>query len=144
LADANLDVASSAALWGSFTNCGQVCLSVERLFVEESVSEKFLEFCVEKTKTLRLGNGADPATDLGPLIRPQHVQRMKDLLADATARGARLLSGGKARPDLGPCFFEPTVIADVNETMRLFQEETFGPILAVQTVPDAEEAVRRA
>ncbi len=144
LADANLDVASSAALWGSFTNCGQVCLSVERLFVERTVSDNFLAICVEKTKSLRLGNGVDPATDVGPLIRPQHIQRMNDLLADATSRGAKILCGGNARPDLGPCFFEPTVIAGVDSPMRLFQEETFGPILAVQTVDNADEAVRRA
>jgi acyl-CoA reductase-like NAD-dependent aldehyde dehydrogenase len=143
-ADANLEVASSAALWGSFTNCGQVCLSVERLFVEQSASEKFITLCAEKTKTLRLGPGSDPNTDVGPLIRPQHVQRMKDLLEDATSRGARILCGGHARPDLGPCFFEPTVIAGVNTTMRLFQEETFGPILAMQTVADAEEAIHAA
>jgi len=144
LADANLDVASSAALWGSFTNCGQVCLSVERLFVERTVSEKFLALCVEKTRSLRLGNGADPSTDVGPLIRPQQVQRMKDLLDDATSRGAKILCGGNARPDLGPCFFEPTVIAGVDSSMRLFQEETFGPILAVQTVDNSDGAVRHA
>jgi acyl-CoA reductase-like NAD-dependent aldehyde dehydrogenase len=144
LADANLDVASSAALWGSFTNCGQVCLSVERLFVEKSVSEKFLQLCVEKTSSLRLGNGADPSTDIGPLIRPQHVQRMKDLLADAPSRSAKILCGGNARPDRGPCFFEPTVIAGVDSSMRLFQEETFGPILAVQTVIDEQDAILRA
>jgi len=144
LADANLDVASSAALWGSFTNCGQVCLSVERLFVERSVGEAFLALCVEKTKSLRLGNGADPATDVGPLIRPQHVQRMRDLLADASSRGAQILCGGNARPDLGPCFFEPTVLAGVDSSMRLFQEETFGPILAVQTVESADAAIRAA
>src|ERR1700686_4901822 len=74
LADANVDVAASAAVWGSYTNCGQVCLSVERLFVEQSIEEKFLALCVEKTKKLRLGSGSDPSTDVGPLIRPQHVQ----------------------------------------------------------------------
>jgi len=144
LADANLDVASSAALWGGFTNCGQVCLSVERLFVEHSISEGFLALCIAKTKSLRIGPGMEPSTDVGPLIRPQHVQRMNDLIADAVSRGARVLCGGKPRPDLGPCFFEPTVVADVDSSMRLFQEETFGPILAVQTVSDAEEAIRRA
>ena len=144
LADANLEVAASAAVWGSYTNCGQVCLSVERLFVEQAIEEKFLALCVEKTKKLRLGLGCDPATDVGPLIRPQHVQRMSDLVEDAVARGARLLCGGKPRADLGPNFFEPTVIAGVNSTMRLFQEETFGPILAVQAVKDSEEAVARA
>jgi acyl-CoA reductase-like NAD-dependent aldehyde dehydrogenase len=144
LADANVDVAASAAVWGSYTNCGQVCLSVERLFVEQSIEETFLALCVEKTKKLRLGPGCDPATDVGPLIRPQHVQRMSDLVNDAAARGARVLCGGKPRPDLGANFFGPTVIAGVNSSMKLFQEETFGPILAVQTVKDAEEAVARA
>ncbi len=141
LADANLDVASSAAVWGSYTNCGQVCLSVERLFVEKPAEEKFLSLCVEKTSKLRLGPGSDPATDVGPLIRPQHVQRMADLINDAIARGARLLCGGNPRPALGPNFFEPTVLGGVNSSMRLFQEETFGPILAVQSVKDAEAAV---
>jgi succinate-semialdehyde dehydrogenase/glutarate-semialdehyde dehydrogenase len=144
LADANMDVAASAAVWGSYTNCGQVCLSVERLFVEEAIEEKFLTLCVEKTKKLRLGPGCDPATDVGPLIRPQHVQRMSDLVNDAVARGARVVCGGKPRPDIGANFFGPTVIAGVDSSMKLFLEETFGPILAVQTVRDAEEAVARA
>jgi acyl-CoA reductase-like NAD-dependent aldehyde dehydrogenase len=144
LADANLEVAASAAVWGSYTNCGQVCLSVERLFVEQSIEEKFLALCVEKTKKLRLGPGCDPATDVGPLIRPQHVQRMSDLVNEAVTRGARVLCGGKPRSDLGANFFEPTVIAGVNSSMKLFQEETFGPILAVQVVKDSEEVVAYA
>ncbi|HVH58991.1 MAG TPA: aldehyde dehydrogenase family protein, partial [Candidatus Sulfotelmatobacter sp.] len=98
LADADLQTASSAAVWGSYTNCGQVCLSVERLFVEQAVSEKFVALCVEKTKKLRLGPGSDPETDVGPLIRPQHVERMSDLIEDAVARGARVLCGGHPRP----------------------------------------------
>jgi acyl-CoA reductase-like NAD-dependent aldehyde dehydrogenase len=144
LADADLEVASSAAVWGSYTNCGQVCLSVERLFVEQAVAEKFLALCVEKTKKLRIGPGSDPATDVGPLIRPQHVQRMSDLVHDAYSRGATVLCGGNSRPDLGPNFFEPTVIAGVDSSMKLFQEETFGPILAIQVVQDANEAIVRA
>jgi succinate-semialdehyde dehydrogenase/glutarate-semialdehyde dehydrogenase len=144
LADADLEVASSAAVWGSYTNCGQVCLSVERLFVERTGAEKFMALCVEKTKKLRLGPGNDPATDVGPLIRPPHVQRMGDLVRDAVSRGAKVLCGGNSRPDLGLNFFEPTVIAGVDSSMKLFQEETFGPILAMQIVHDAEEAVARA
>jgi acyl-CoA reductase-like NAD-dependent aldehyde dehydrogenase len=144
LADANVDVAASAAVWGSYTNCGQVCLSVERLFVEKPIEERFLALCVEKTKKLHLGPGCDAATDVGPLIRPEHVERMSNLVNDAVARGARVLCGGKPRPDLGANFFGPTVIAGVNSTMKLFQEETFGPILAIETVKDADEAVARA
>jgi len=144
LADANLEVASSAAVWGSYTNCGQVCLSVERLFVEQATADKFIDLCVEKTKKLRLGPGSDPATDVGPLIRPQHVQRMSELVHDAVSRGAKVLCGGNARPELGPHFFEPTVITGVDSSMKLFQEETFGPILAIQVVKDAEEAIAKA
>ncbi len=144
LADADLDVASSAGVWGSYTNCGQVCLSVERLFVEQAIAQRFAEMCVEKAKKLRLGRGNDPATDVGPLIRPQHVQRMSELVEDAVARGAQVLFGGKPRRDLGPNFFEPTVIVDADSSMRLFQEETFGPILAIQAVKNGEEAIERA
>ena len=144
LAGANLEAASSAAVWGAYTNCGQVCLSVERLFVEESAAEKFISLCVDKTKKLRTGAGSDPSTVVGPLIRPQHVQRMRDLLADAVRRGAKIQCGGEARPDLGANFFEPTVITGVDSTMRLFQEETFGPILGIQVVKSADEAVAHA
>jgi len=144
LADADLDTAASGAVWGSYTNCGQVCLSVERIFVEKAVSESFAARCVEKTRKLRLGPGSDPATDVGPLIRPQHVQRMSALIEDAVGRGAKVLCGGRARPDLGANFFEPTVIVDVDSGARLFQEETFGPILAMQTVSNSEEATLRA
>jgi len=117
---------------------------VERLFVERSIAGKFIELCVEKTRKLRLGPGSDGLNDVGPLIRPQHVNRMLDLLSDAVSRGAKVLCGGKARPDLGPNFFEPTVITGVDASMRLFQEETFGPILAIQVVADSEEALRMA
>jgi acyl-CoA reductase-like NAD-dependent aldehyde dehydrogenase len=144
LADADLDIAASAAVWGSFTNCGQVCLSVERLFVEQSVSDEFAARCVTKTKKLRLGPGNEPSTDVGPMIRPQHVQRMVDFIEDAVTRGARVLCGGHPRVDLGANFFEPTVITNVDSTMKLFQEETFGPILAMQAVENSEEAITRA
>jgi acyl-CoA reductase-like NAD-dependent aldehyde dehydrogenase len=144
LADSDIDVASSAAVWGSFTNCGQVCLSVERLYVEESVSEAFIQRCVEKTQKLRLGRGSESTTDIGPLIRPQHVQRMNDLINEAVQCGAKLLCGGRARPDIGPSFYEPTILTGVNSSMKLFQDETFGPIMAIQVVRNAEEAVRAA
>jgi acyl-CoA reductase-like NAD-dependent aldehyde dehydrogenase len=144
LADADLHAASSAAVWCGYTNCGQVCLSVERLFVVECVAEEFIRLCVDKTKKLRLGPGSNPTTDVGPLIRPHHVQRMRELLDDAVQRGAEVRCGGQARQDLGANFFEPTVVTGVNSTMKLFQEETFGPIIAIQTVKDAQEAKARA
>jgi acyl-CoA reductase-like NAD-dependent aldehyde dehydrogenase len=144
LEDANLDVTASAAVWGSYTNCGQVCLSVERLFVVESIADEFVRKCVEKTQKLKIGPGNDPSTDVGPLIRPQHVQRMSDLLADAVRHGAKIVCGGSARPEIGPNFFEPTILTGVNNTMKLFQDETFGPIMAIQVVKNEEEAIRHA
>ncbi len=144
LADADINVTSSAAVWGSFTNCGQVCLSLERIFVEQAISDAFLTACVAKTQKLRVGPGNDPQTDVGPLIRPQHVQRMQELIADAVQHGAKVLCGGRARADLGPNFFEPTVLAGVDSSMQLFRDETFGPILAVQVVRDVDEAIHLA
>jgi len=144
LDDADLNAASSGAVWGSYTNCGQVCLSVERIFVVEPVADRFIRLCVDKTKKLCVGPGSDPNSDVGPMIRPQHVERMRDLLDDAVQRGAQIRCGGNARPDLGANFFEPTVISGVDSTMKLFQEETFGPILAIQVVKDWKEAIARA
>ncbi len=144
LADADLEVASSAAVWGSFTNCGQACLSVERIYVARGIAEHFSERCAAKTQLLKLGPGTDPHTEVGPMIRPAQVQRVEEQLRDAVARGARILTGGRRRPDLGPCFFEPTVVADVDHSMRLMQEETFGPVLALRSVANADEAISLA
>ncbi|HVC00072.1 MAG TPA: aldehyde dehydrogenase family protein [Candidatus Dormibacteraeota bacterium] len=144
LSDADFDTASRAAVWGSFTNCGQACLSVERIYVEPGAAPRFTELCVEKTKQLRLGPGLKPETDIGPMIRLRQIEHVQGQLKDAVARGARILTGGRHRPDLGPFFFEPTVVAGVDSSMRLMQEETFGPVLAIQAVSDAEEAIRLA
>jgi succinate-semialdehyde dehydrogenase/glutarate-semialdehyde dehydrogenase len=144
LSDANLDVASSAAVWGGFTNCGQACLSVERVYVERSIAEKFTELCVAKTQKLKLGHGLDADTEIGPMIRESQVARVEEQLRDAVARGARVRVGGERRPDVGPCFFAPTVVTVVDQSMRLMQEETFGPVLAIAAVENAAEAVRLA
>ena len=144
LSDAHLENASSAAVWGGFTNCGQACLSVERLYVERKVAREFLELCVQKTKKLRVGDPADPETDVGPMIRPEHRARVLRQLEDAVARGARILAGGRSRDDLGPAYLEPTVITDVTPEMALLRDETFGPVLPVISVEDEEEAIRRA
>jgi acyl-CoA reductase-like NAD-dependent aldehyde dehydrogenase len=123
----------------------KVCLAAKRFILEKPIAEEFIRRCVEKTQKLRLGAGSDPGTDIGPLIRPQHVQRMSDLLADAVQHGAFIVCGGKQRPDLGPNFFEPTIVTGVNCSMQLFQDETFGPIAATfEVVKDAEEAIQLA
>jgi succinate-semialdehyde dehydrogenase/glutarate-semialdehyde dehydrogenase len=144
LEDADIEVASSAAVWGSFTNCGQACVSVERIYVAEEIADKFSERCAAKTRLLKVGPGSDPHTEVGPMIRSVQVDRIEELLREAVARGATILAGGRRLPELGPCFFEPTVVKDAAHSMRLMQDETFGPVLALRSVESAEAAVRMA
>ncbi|MGP0019587.1 MAG: aldehyde dehydrogenase family protein [Candidatus Sulfotelmatobacter sp.] len=144
LDDADLDVASSAAVWGAFVNAGQACLSVERCYVHRSLYEPFAQACAEKTKQLRVGNGMDPQTDVGPMIREQQVRIVEAHVADAKARGARVLAGGQRLPKLGANFYAPTVLAGVTHDMRIMREETFGPVLPIMDFDNDDEAVRLA
>jgi succinate-semialdehyde dehydrogenase/glutarate-semialdehyde dehydrogenase len=141
LDDADVDVASSAAVWGAFMNAGQTCLSVERCYVHRSLYEPFLEACVEKTKKLRVGPGLDPATDVGPTIHEQQLQTVEAHIEDAVARGARVLVGGSRLPELGRNFYKPTVVADVSHKMRIMRAETFGPVLPVAPFDSDDEAI---
>jgi acyl-CoA reductase-like NAD-dependent aldehyde dehydrogenase len=167
LADADVDVASSAAVWGAFMNAGQTCLSVERCYVHESIYAKFLEACVAKTGKLRLGHshplrrdqsgeyqstpaqrmghpGTDEEIDVGPMIHERQLRTVQAHVEDAMARGARLLAGGTALPQLGPNFFAPTILADVDHSMTIMREETFGPVLPVRSFKTEDEAVALA
>jgi succinate-semialdehyde dehydrogenase/glutarate-semialdehyde dehydrogenase len=144
LADANLDIASSAAVWGGFMNCGETCISVERIYVEQPVADRFIELCVEKTKKLRLGPPADSEAEIGPMIQSRQLEKVEAQLRDAVARGACILTGGNRRPDLGPNFLEPAVVTDVDHSMDLMREETFGPVIAIRPVASADEAVALA
>jgi succinate-semialdehyde dehydrogenase/glutarate-semialdehyde dehydrogenase len=144
LHDADVDVASSAAVWGAFVNAGQTCLSVERCYVHRSLYEPFLRMCAEKTKKLRVGHGLDRDTDIGPMIHERQLRIVESHVEDAVARGARVLAGGSRFPDLGANFYEPTVVAEVTHEMRIMREETFGPVLPVMAFDDDDEAVRLA
>ena len=144
LDDADVEVVSSAAVWGAFMNAGQTCLSVERCYVHESIHQKFLDSCIEKTSKLRLGNGSDGSTDMGPLIHERQLNIVREQVDDAIARGARLLAGGKPLPQLGPNFFAATILSGVTPAMRIMQEETFGPVLPVATFKTDDEAVALA
>jgi acyl-CoA reductase-like NAD-dependent aldehyde dehydrogenase len=144
LDDADLDVASSAAVWGAFVNAGQACLSVERCYVHRSRYEEFIRACVEKTKKLRVGRGVDRDTDVGPMIHERQLRIVEALVEDAVARGVRVLAGGSRLTELGRNFYAPTVLADVTHEMRIMREETFGPVLSVMAFDSDEEAVRLA
>src|SRR5215471_2572678 len=144
LDDANVEVASSAAVWGAFMNAGQTCLSIERCYVHERIYETFLQSCVEKTNKLRVGNGTESTTDVGPLIHQRQLKTVREHVDDALSRGARLLAGGKVLSQLGSNFFAPTILADVDHSIRVMREETFGPVLPVRSFKNEDEAVSLA
>ncbi|MFZ0481689.1 MAG: aldehyde dehydrogenase family protein [Terriglobales bacterium] len=144
LDDADVDSATSGAVWGAFMNAGQTCLSVERCYVHRSLYAAFVEACAEKARKLRVGNGIDPSTDVGPMIHERQVRIVESHVEDARQRGARVVSGGGRLRELGPTFFAPTVLADVNHSMRIMREETFGPVLPIAPFDDEDEAVRLA
>ncbi len=144
LEDADVDVASSGAVWGAFLNAGQTCLSVERCYVHQSLYAAFLDACTEKSRKLRVGNGMDPASEIGPMIHERQVRVVESQVEDAKQRGARVLAGGTRLRELGPTFFAPTVLADANQNMRVMREETFGPVLPIAPFRDDAEAVRLA
>ena len=144
LGDADPDVASSAAVWGSMMNAGQTCLSVERCYVQRELYPAFLGLCRDKISRLQVGNGALPDTDVGPLISPKQLQIVSSQVEEARAQGANILIGGAPLTELGPHFYAPTLITDVQPTMRLMREETFGPVLPVLPFDSDDEAVQLA
>ena len=145
LRDADLDRAANAAAWGGCLMTGQVCMSVERVYVEEPVAEAFTAKVAERVRALRVGqNGTDADIDMGPFTSPRQVEIVERHVADAQAKGARILAGGQRR-NAGPgVFYEPTLLAGVDHTMQVMREETFGPVIPVMAVRDAEEALRLA
>jgi tRNA pseudouridine(38-40) synthase len=144
LNDADIEVASSGAVWAAFVNAGQTCLSVERCYVHRSIYESFVSMCAEKAKQLRLGDGMDAATDIGPLIHERQLRTVEQHVEDARSRGARILTGGKRMPSLGPNFYSPAVLADVTHEMLIMREESFGPVLPIMAFDSDDEAVRLA
>jgi acyl-CoA reductase-like NAD-dependent aldehyde dehydrogenase len=144
LDDADIDVASSAAVWGSMMNAGQTCLSVERCYVHRSVYSRFLISCHEKISKLKTGAGSLPDTDVGPLISFKQLQIVAQQVDEARALGATVHIGGVPLPDLGTNFYAPTLITDVSHSMRLMSEETFGPVLPVMPFSTDEEAISLA
>jgi succinate-semialdehyde dehydrogenase/glutarate-semialdehyde dehydrogenase len=144
LEDANLENAVRGVVWGRFTNAGQTCAATKRCFVHRSLYDRFVAAAVQQVAALRVGMPDDPRTDVSCLTDPRSVQEMVELVEDARKRGGRVLAGGKPRLDLGPQFFEPTVVVDLPEDARLLAEECFGPILPIVPFDAEDEAVRLA
>ncbi|WP_280367971.1 succinic semialdehyde dehydrogenase [Nocardia wallacei] len=144
LSDADLDEAVTSAVAGVFNNTGQLCLHVERIYIHESVYPVFRDRFVARVAGMRVGPGYDFDAEMGGLVSEDHRDRVAAQVDRAVEHGARILTGGRARSDLGPTFYEPTVLENVTAGTDLFAEETFGPVVALYSFTTVEEAVRLA
>ncbi|WP_408638294.1 succinic semialdehyde dehydrogenase [Rubrobacter xylanophilus] len=142
--DADLDRAVEGAVRACFSSAGQLCMSAERLYVHGAVYGEFLSRFAERAGRVRLGAGLHYGFEMGSLISAGQLERVSSHVGEAVERGAEVLAGGRARPDIGPYFYEPTVLRGVDEGARLFSQETFGPVVSVFPFRTPEEAVRLA
>ena len=143
-ADANLDVAANAAVWGAFANSGQTCASVERLYVQESIAGQFIEKVVKLTQNLRQTYGSEETSEIGSMVSEQQLRIVENHVNDAVANGARVLTGGKRNSKFDGAFFEPTVLTDINHNFKAICEETFGPTLPIMTFKTEADAIQLA
>ncbi|RLU90483.1 succinic semialdehyde dehydrogenase [Streptomyces griseocarneus] len=144
LHDADIEKAAAGAVRGCFSSAGQLCVSIERLYVHESVADAFLERFTARTRALRLGTGLAYGADMGSLASERQLKTVVRHVEEAVAKGATVLAGGRPRPDIGPLFHEPTVLEGVEPPMAVCAEETFGPVVSVRRFRDEAEAVELA
>lgn len=144
LEDADVDRAADGAIAACFPSTGQLCVSIERMYVAEAIYDRFVSEFVARTKKLEIGAAYDYSVDVGSLTTKSQLETVSAHVEDAVAKGATILAGGKARPDLGPLFYEPTILTNVTPEMTLFEQETFGPVVAIYRFRDVDEAIARA
>ena len=144
LDDVNPEKAAADAAYGCFSAAGQLCVSIERIYVEKGVADRFVPAFADRVQNLALGTSFDYTADVGSLATKVQLERVTAHLDDAVAQGATVLAGGTARPDLGPYVLEPTVLTDVTDGMQCFAGETFGPLVAIHVVENADAAVAAA
>ncbi|MGW7351698.1 succinic semialdehyde dehydrogenase [Streptomyces sp. NPDC054784] len=144
LPDADLDKAAQGAVRGAFSSAGQLCVSIERLYVHESVADDFLARFAARTRAMRLGSSLVYGADMGSLVSQRQLDTVGRHVEDAVAKGAKVVAGGRARPDVGPYFYEPTVLDGVESPMAVCGEETFGPVVSVYRFTSEDEAVALA
>jgi succinate-semialdehyde dehydrogenase/glutarate-semialdehyde dehydrogenase len=142
--DANLKNAARAAIWGAFLNAGQACSSIERCYVHESIAKEFIDLVVNETLTLKQGAPDSENVDVGAMSNERQLKLVEDHIADAKDRGAQILTGGARLSDSDGWFHEPTVLVNVDHSMKVMRDETFGPTLPIMTFKSEDEAVRLA
>ncbi|GCE39610.1 succinate-semialdehyde dehydrogenase (NADP(+)) [Rhodococcus sp. USK10] len=143
-AGANLREVTDAAVRACYSNSGQLCISIERIYVEESIAPEFTRMFGERVRNMKLGAGYDFGIEMGSLVSEDQVKAVSSHVDDAVVKGATVVAGGKARPDLGPLFYEPTVLTGVPEDAECYRDETFGPLVSIYPVADVDEAIERA
>ncbi|MFJ6982328.1 MULTISPECIES: succinic semialdehyde dehydrogenase [unclassified Streptomyces] len=144
LEDADVEKAAAGAVRACYSSAGQLCISIERLYVHESVADQFLERFAARTRSMRLGTSLAYGADMGSLVGERQLETVTRHVEEAVAKGAKVVAGGVARPDIGPYFFEPTILDDVTEPMAVCAEETFGPVVSVYRFKTDDEAVELA
>jgi succinate-semialdehyde dehydrogenase/glutarate-semialdehyde dehydrogenase len=144
LRDADLDRAAEGAVRASFSNAGQLCVSTERMFVADQVYDRFVDRFVARVKAMRMQPGLAWGADMGSLTSQQQLDATSAHVEDARSKGVRVLAGGRARPDLGPYYYEPTVLEGVTPDMTCFGHETFGPVVSIYRFSDEADAIARA
>ncbi|HVF21639.1 MAG TPA: aldehyde dehydrogenase family protein, partial [Pyrinomonadaceae bacterium] len=144
LDDANLVNAARAAVWGGFANAGQACASIERCYVHESVAQEFTKLVVDETRKLRVGPPAGDEIDVGSMTNERQLHIVEDHIHDAIEHGARVETGGQRVESADGWFHEPTVMTNVDHSMKLMCDETFGPVLPIMTFKNDDEALRLA
>lgn len=144
LDDADVRKAVAGAVRATFSNAGQLCISIERIYVLKPLWDEFVAEFVKATKALKVSAALDHSVDMGSLISEKQLQAVTEHVDDAKAKGATVLAGGRARPDLGPYFYEPTILTDVHEGITLFADETFGPVVSLYPVETEREAIDKA
>ena len=144
LEDADIEKAAAGAVRACFSSAGQLCISIERLYVHESIADAFLERFAARTKTMRLGRSLAYGADMGSLVGERQLETVTRHVEEAVSKGAKVLAGGTARPDIGPYFFEPTILDGVGTEMSVCTEETFGPVVSIYRFKDEDEVIERA
>ncbi|MCY0917528.1 succinic semialdehyde dehydrogenase [Streptomyces sp. H27-G5] len=144
LRDADVEKAAAGAVRACFSSAGQLCISIERLYVHQSIADAFVERFAARTKAMRLGNTLAYGADMGSLVGERQLETVQRHVDEAVAKGATLVAGGVARPDIGPLFYEPTILDGVETPMAVCGEETFGPVVSIYRFTDEDEAVAQA
>ncbi|MBB4891805.1 succinate-semialdehyde dehydrogenase/glutarate-semialdehyde dehydrogenase [Streptomyces olivoverticillatus] len=144
LRDADVEKAAAGAVRGCFSSAGQLCISIERLYVHSSVADAFVRSFAARTKALRLGTALAYGADMGSLVSQRQLETVTRHVEEAVGKGAKLVAGGRARPDVGPLFYEPTILDGVQPPMAVCTEETFGPVVSLYRFDDEDEVVREA